>query len=68
MPDRMGIGFENPMGMGVDMSMGMIFTNGYGCGYSYTCPESAPRPSLDYAGSLTIFHNEGYHAIYTNFA
>ena len=40
----MGIDFENPMGMGTDI--GMTFENGYGCRYSYTCPEPAPCPSL----------------------
>ena len=29
------------------MGMGMIFENGYGCGYSSTRPVPAPRSSLD---------------------
>ena len=40
----MEIDFENPMGMG--MNMRMTFENEYRCEYSYTRPESAPRPSL----------------------
>ena len=43
----MGMDFENPMGMGMEMT----FENGYECGYSYTRPESTPRPSL----GLTFF-------------
>jgi len=40
----MGIDFENPMDMSVDM--GMTFENRYECGYSYTRPELTPRLSL----------------------
>ena len=36
----MGIGFTNPMGM--CMGMGMIFENGYGCGYNSTRPMPIP--------------------------
>ena len=38
--------FENPMGMGMSIGMGMTFENRYECGYSYTHPELAPCPSL----------------------
>ena len=40
----MGIDFENL----ICISVGMEITseNGYGCGYSYTRPKPAPRPSL----------------------
>lgn len=40
----MGTILQNPMGMG--MVMGINFKNGYGCRYSSTRPEPAPRPSL----------------------
>jgi len=40
----MRIDFESPMDIGI--SMWMTFQNGYGCRYSYTCPELIPRPSL----------------------
>ena len=36
----MRIDFEKPIGMSV--GMGMIFENGYECGYSSTCPTPIP--------------------------
>jgi len=38
----MGIDFENLMGMG------MTVENGYGCGYSYTCPEPTSPPTCNF--------------------
>jgi len=37
----MGASFQYPMGIG--MAMGVIFENGYGCGYSSTRPIVIPR-------------------------
>ena len=51
----MGIDFKNPMG--VSMGMGMIFENGYGCGYNYTRPEPAPRSSLLHILLYEYFHS-----------
>ena len=41
----MEINFENSMGI-MSIGMEMTFKNEYECGYSYTCSEPAPRPSL----------------------
>ena len=38
----MSFSFQYPMGTGT----GVIFENGYGCGYSSTCPEPALLPFL----------------------
>jgi len=49
-----GIDFKNSMGMG--MGMGVTFENGYECGYSYTRPKPAPRPSvLIYANPMLLY-------------
>ena len=45
----MGIDFQNPMGTG------MIFENGYGCGYSSTHPVPALCPSLSYMFLHKVF-------------
>jgi len=42
----MGIDFENPTVMSIDM--GMTFENGYGCRYNSTCLVPASDPSLGY--------------------
>jgi len=41
----MGVSFQYPMGMGT--GMGVIFENGYGCGYSSTRLEPTPLPFVD---------------------
>jgi len=39
-----GVSFQYPMDMGT--GMGVIFENGYECGYSSTRPEPAPLPFI----------------------
>jgi len=42
----MGMGVSFQYSMGVGTGMGVIFENGYECGYNSTRPEPAPLPFL----------------------